>query len=421
MVAGKIHLFPTFGELEYGLVPCEREQQQMLKEGVPVNFCLPLYFTQREDTSESDKQLIDFIAQKQKELDSLSEKAIEHDYDFDALKEEEMDFSVFGAMKEEIREFYRENDATDERKHICWDEINGAEEDEDEFYEEEEESDGSDEEEENFVGSDENMEDWKRKQTGLSSLLMDLDLEESNSSDSGSGSTSSKESVDLRVSTNPFLSPTLEEDVVDVKQSTTNPFLYDFDESKEDVPEEKPKPQPTKSHFVPSSLRNLLTGIDLIKNPAKKREEIEDTSNKYELLVSSSSSSTTEEIVPVHRPFQEQRRFVPPQPQIPTPNPFIGPSGPSYMPPRPPVMNYYREWVDMYGNCVQQVLSCSYAPNRPLFRPPLPPVPYPNAPNNFSPGPIGPPPGFFNSHVPQSYDFYNSYNNSLMENRFPNP
>lgn len=156
-------------------MPSDVDMKQLLSDGVPVNFCFPQYFQNTNKKLDEEPDIIKRIEEIWEKLTILSETPIPHDYDIEALKPKELDFSIFGDLEEEMREFVRQN---------------------------------------------ENQQQDKAEQKNLSHLLCDLNLEISDNED--------EEEINSPLnSTNPFFQNDI---VVEVEKSSTNPFLYDLDD-----------------------------------------------------------------------------------------------------------------------------------------------------------------------------------------------
>ncbi|XP_030756731.1 uncharacterized protein LOC115882678 [Sitophilus oryzae] len=114
----KLHLFPTFLELEYGLAPNAAEIYSLEDLLVPIQFCIPLYFESAPEVDEAafkhvETCFIDTVKyhRKIKPLDQVTSSSLSLD--------PPVNFDIFGDLKQELYEFSMDLNLLDVSGEVC--------------------------------------------------------------------------------------------------------------------------------------------------------------------------------------------------------------------------------------------------------------------------------------------------------------
>ncbi|XP_066151692.1 tudor domain-containing protein 5 [Euwallacea fornicatus] len=100
----KIHLFPTFMELEYGLVPDSSEMELLVNMRVPLQFCIPQYFAPQDEVfsdldnnaNSMESSFIETVKNHRKFVNTFNSPCNEN---------QTFNFAIFGELKNEIMAF----------------------------------------------------------------------------------------------------------------------------------------------------------------------------------------------------------------------------------------------------------------------------------------------------------------------------
>ncbi|XP_066246309.1 tudor domain-containing protein 5 [Euwallacea similis] len=100
----KIHLFPTFMELEYGLVPDSSEMELLVNMRMPLQFCIPQYFAPQDEVlndlddnaNTMESSFIETVKNHRKITNTFNNPCNEN---------QNFNFAIFGKLKNEIMAF----------------------------------------------------------------------------------------------------------------------------------------------------------------------------------------------------------------------------------------------------------------------------------------------------------------------------